>query len=588
MDAGAQRFPGLIPRLIFYSLRKTVKHDTVELHLMISLRRYFQIVLALFISFIFFIPALSFGDQSSNIPQGTHQGLQFLDWLMIALYASVVMGIGIYYSRKQTSTEEYFLGNRSMGSFVTGISIAVSILSTISFLAKPGEMIRYGPTNLWAIAAVPFFYIAIGYFLIPAFMKQKITSAYELLEHHLGLSVRLFGSIVFIVTRLVWMALLIFLASKAIVVMFGWPASALPYVVMTAGLISVAYTTIGGLRAVIITDVLQFFTLMGGALLTMAIISIKMGGITQWIPTEWPQNWVAQPFFSFDPHVRVTVVGSIVLPIFFWICVSGSDQMAIQRYLATKNLQAARRSFLIFSIAQAVIVVLLSIVGLALMGYFQSISYGDGQAGSLLADADYLFPHYIANYLPAGVAGLVVSGIFAAAMSSLDSGINSIVSIITVDFVNRFSRTQHTQRHNVKLAKYLVFGIGVAVVLVSTLMDKVPGNITEVTNKTNGLFIGPLFGLFFMALFIPFATPFGTIVGGIYGVAAAILYAYWDVITGNAGFSFQWIIPVSLVVHISLGSVLSLLFARDVGRRSAVIRYVLALIPLVGVLFYFR
>jgi len=419
-------------------------------------------------------------------------------------------------------------------------------------------------------------------------MKQKITSAYELLEHHLGLSVRLFGAIVFIVTRLVWMALLIYLASKAIVVMFGWPASTLPYVIMTAGLISVAYTTIGGLRAVIITDVLQFFTLMGGALLTMAIITITMGGITQWIPTEWPQNWNPQPFFSFDPHVRVTVVGSIVLPTFFWICVSGSDQVAIQRYLATKNVRSARRSFMVFSIAQAVIVVLLSIVGLALMGYFQSISYGDGRAGSLLADADYLFPHYIANYLPAGVAGLVVSGILAAAMSSLDSGINSIVSIITVDFVNRFRRTRHTQRHNVKLAKYLVFGIGVAVVLVSSLMDKVPGNITEVTNKTNGLFIGPLFGLFFMALFIPFATPFGTIVGGVYGVAAAILYAYWDVITGNAGFSFQWIIPVSLVVHIGLGSVLSLLFAREVSRRNSVIRYVFALLPLVGVLFYCR
>jgi len=108
---------------------------------MIFLKRKTYIPLMLLVCTYFLSPAVVLADQSANIPQGTHQGLQLLDWLMIALYASVVMGIGIYYSRKQTSTEEYFLGNRSMGSFVTGISIAVSILSTISFLAKPGEMI---------------------------------------------------------------------------------------------------------------------------------------------------------------------------------------------------------------------------------------------------------------------------------------------------------------------------------------------------------------------------------------------------------------------------------------------------------------
>ena len=110
---------------------------------------------------------------------------------------------------------------------------------------------------------------------------------------------------------------------------------------------------------------------------------------------------------------------------------------------------------------------------------------------TLFTEADYLFPNFIATYLPMGIAGLVVSGIFAAAMSSLDSGINSIVSIVSADFINRFRKHEHSQQHNVKLAKYLVLSIGIAIVLISSIMDKVPGNITEVTSKTNGLFVVP-------------------------------------------------------------------------------------------------
>ena len=496
-------------------------------------------------------------------------GLQTLDWVMIGLYAAVIIGIGWAYSRKQTSTEEYFLCSRNMGSFIIGISLTASILSTISYLSKPGEMIKYGPTDLWSVVAIPLYYFAVAYLIIPAFMKLKITSAYELLETRIGLSVRLCGALIFILTRLSWMALLIFLASKSIVVMFGWPASVIPYVVMATGLVSVLYTTIGGLRAVVVTDMLQFFTLMAGALFTMGIITIKMGGVGEWWPDSWMPNWKPQPLFSFDLHVRATVLGAIVYPTVYWLCTAGSDQMAIQRYLSTKDVKTARRAFLITSLSQAVIIVLLAITGMALLGFYRSIPSYRAMGDALFKEADYLFPNFISSYLPAGIAGLVVSGIFAAAMSSVDSGINSTVSIISVDFIDRFKRHRHTQSHDVKLAKYLVMGIGIAIVLISAIMDKVPGNITEVTSKTNGLFVGPLFGLFFMALFVPFATSFGTIIGAYYGLLAAGLVAYWDVLTGDAGLSFQWITAISLIVHIVAGIPLSFLRIPKDRKKAA-------------------
>ena len=137
------------------------------------------------------LPDVVFGEQTVRSISEGQRGLQDLDWIMIALYASIVIGIGWYYSRKQTTTEEYFLCSRSMGSIVIGISLTVSILSTISFLSKPGEMIRYGPTHLWSIVAIPLYVIPVGYFLIPAFTRMKIMSAYEILEKCIGLPVRL-------------------------------------------------------------------------------------------------------------------------------------------------------------------------------------------------------------------------------------------------------------------------------------------------------------------------------------------------------------------------------------------------------------
>ena len=390
-------------------------------------------------------------------------------------------------------------------------------------------------------------------------MKLQITSAYELLEKRLGLSGRITGSIIFIMTRLVWMALLIYLAAKAMVVMLDWPLSTVPYIIVMAGLVAILYTAMGGLRAVVITDVVQFFVLMAGAILTIVFITIKLKGVGQWWPTEWATNWDIQPFFNWDPRVRVTVVGALVNHTLWWVCTAGSDQVAIQRYLATRDTKSARRAFTLNIGADICLGLLLAVVGFALLGFFRTNPAALPQGKDLITDADFLFPLYIANFLPVGIAGLVIAGMFAAAMSSLDSGINSIVTVVSIDFLDRFRKKADTQQHTVSLAKYLVLCIGIMVVMLSILMNKVPGNLLEVTNKTNGLFVGPLFGLFVMALFIPFATSFGAIFGAIYGLAAAVLVAYWDVITGKPGLSFQWIIAVALVVNTIVGCLFSLL-----------------------------
>ncbi len=498
-------------------------------------------------------------------------GLRWLDWIVIALYFVSMLGIGWYFSRRQKSTEEYFVGGRSMRSFSIGISLFATLLSTISYLAQPGEMIKHGPIVICGLLYIPVAYWVVGHLFIPHFMRLKVTSAYELLEIRLSLSVRLLGSAIFIATRLVWMALLIYLTAKAMVVVLAMDERWVPIIIVVSGLVTVAYTSAGGFRGVVISDVVQFFILMGGALLTIVAISVQLGGVKAWVPTHWLPTWDHQPLFSFDLTVRATVIGSVVNTIAWWLCTAVSDQMAIQRYAATKDIRHAKRAFLINCMADATVWFILVAVGFALLGFFTAHPEYRPAGKSLIADADYLFPYYISNFVPMGIGGMVVAGMFAAAMSSLASGINSTVTVLQTDFIDRFRRQRQAGEpppRGVALARILSASMGTAVVLVSALMGKVPGNIMEVTTKTNGLFVGPLAGLFLMALFVPFATALGAICGAICGLAAAIVFAYWDVLTGRPGLSFQYIIPVSVLVHLGVGLLLSLL---QTGERRRIV-----------------
>ena len=184
--------------------------------------------------------------ESQSAQRPPLRGLQWPDWLAVALYAALVLGIGLYYSRLQTSTEEYFVASRNMRASVAGISLMATLLSAISYLATPGEMIKHGPTVFWQLGAYPLVFFLVGYSVIPIFTRLPITSAYELLEQRLGLQGRLVAASMFILVRLTWMGLVVYLAAKAVVEMLGWDPSTVPYAVAVAGAVAVVYTALGG------------------------------------------------------------------------------------------------------------------------------------------------------------------------------------------------------------------------------------------------------------------------------------------------------------------------------------------------------
>jgi SSS family solute:Na+ symporter len=494
----------------------------------------------------------------------------WVDWLILFAYGVLLVGIGWFYSYRQKNKEDYFLGGRSTSPFLAGISLYVSFFSAITYLAIPGEVIKYGPLfALAAIAGAPLIYLLASYFLIPFFMNLKITSAYEILEKPLGEGIRRVGSFVFILTRFLWMALLLFLASKAMVVMMGWDEKFILIVILILGLITIFYTSMGGLKAVLMTDVIQFFILLLGAVLTIGIVAFKFGGASTLIPTSWSANWDSIDFISFNPYLRLTVFFAFINNITWWLCTTGSDQMAIQRFLSTKDLKSARKTFLHTQIGLVVITTLLMFVGFSVMGFYNIHPNLLPSGTNISVEADFLFPHFIANQFPPGMSGLVIAALFSASMSSLSSGVNSVGSIVTADIIPVLfkNRKNIDTIRNIRVISVL---IGIVAILLSLAIQFVPGNIIEVTAKTNGLFIAPLFNLFINALFIKKAKPFGVLMGSFYGFMTAFLIGFWDVLTGNPPLSFLWIAFLSLIVSVMSSLLFNSVLPSVKGKKALV------------------
>lgn len=532
-------------------------------------------------------------------------GLTGIDWAIIVLYGVSTIVLGWWYGRQQKDTAEYFIGSGNMNPVLIGVSLFATLLSTISYLSMPGEMLGKGPVSLLSIVALPLVFLVVAYWILPVYMKQHVTSAYELLEAKLGIEIRLLGAAMFVLLRLVWMSLLVYLTAKALALMIGASEDQIPLIALITGMIAVIYTSLGGLRAVVITDLLQTILLFGGALLVLGIVTYQLGGVG-WFPDRWQANWDTQPLLPIDPEtgafdvkMRVTVLGSIINVLIWYVATAAGDQTSVQRFMATTDATAARKAFATQMCVSVVVAITLGLVGLALLGYFTQFPEMLPEGKNLKDHADEMFPLFISHQLPIGISGLVVSAMFAAAMSSFDSGVNSITAVVMTDFLDRFGRTPKTDKGHVLAAKGLAFAIGGVVVVGSTLMEHVPGNISAVTAKTSNLLTTPIFCLFVFALFIPFARPVGVFIGAICGTATAAAIAFsgpivvWlshrgidpatfnttitrtvDEVTGVVTetavdpVSFQWIGLTSVVVNLGVGCLVSLLLPRKKNDAS--------------------
>ena len=205
--------------------------------------------------------------------------MDIFDGFVIAGYLCLMLLIGAFYARRNRSGEDFLLGGRQISPIALGLSLFATLVSTLTYLGSPGEMVAHGPMMMTQSASHPLVFLVVGFGLIPLLMRQPVTSAYEILETRLGHGVRLAGASIFLVLRLGWMATILYATSEVVLVpLLGLNPQWTPWLCIVLGVITAVYSSMGGIRAVVMTDAIQSLTMITGAILTLAVISYRLGG----------------------------------------------------------------------------------------------------------------------------------------------------------------------------------------------------------------------------------------------------------------------------------------------------------------------
>ncbi|MBG89004.1 MAG: sodium:solute symporter [Verrucomicrobiales bacterium] len=451
--------------------------------------------------------------------------LSALDIAVLIVYLAFIAGMGVYFARRRRVSGDYFLAGQKIPWWAAGLSLLGTSLSAITFMAIPAKAFQtdwvYLLGNLMIVAVAP----AVIWCYLPFYRRLKVTSAYEYLELRFGLATRLVGSATFLLFQLGRMGIVVYLPALALSAVSGWNIYAC---IVAIGLLATFYTTLGGIEAVIWTDVVQVVVLLGGVAVSFVVILMKVpGGAAEIYSTGLAAGKLHAMNLTWD--VATASLWVVVLGNFFKFLIPySSDQAVIQRYLTTSNERDAARGIWLNALASAPVWAAFFALGTCLWAFYQAFPERLNATGH----PDQIFAWFIVNELPHGLAGLLVAALFAASMSSLDSSINSMSTALTTDFYGRL-RKDSSDADRLRIARIatVVFGIvgTLTAIWLAWLGTK---SIWDQFLKIMGLFGGGLAGMFVAGIFTRRAHQKGVLIG--FAVSAAILY--WASATGAVHF----------------------------------------------------
>ena len=447
----------------------------------------------------------------STLPASSSFGT--LNWITLIVYMGVLILIGFYCARTTKTSDDFYLGGRSIPWWAAGMSIFGTTLSAITYLALPARVFATSWSAILLNAGILIVAPLVVYAYIPRLRQLNAVTAYQFLEDRFDLGLRLFGSASFITFQLLRMGIVVFLPALALSAVTGFN---LTLCIVLMGLIATVYTAFGGIKAVIWTDVIQVVVLIGGALLALVLITSQLdGGFSTLVsmgkeagkfempPIKW--SWAKD---SFMVLILGAIFSNALVPY-------TSDQAVVQRYLTTSTEKEAQKAVWTNAILAIPASFIFSLMGIALFVYYKS----NPELLGPLQKNDQILPWFVAHQMPAGLAGLVIAGVFAAAMSSLDSSMHSICTAVSNDFIKRF-RESWSDSDQLKFARKLVGCLGIIGTLFALVLSTMDtGHIFDLLVSILGLIGSPLAGLFLLGLFIKRANH----IHAWFGVSASLL-----------------------------------------------------------------
>lgn len=478
----------------------------------------------------------------------------WLDYTIFGVYLAASVGVGLFSARRSKSLGDYFLAGRGMSSALVAMSILAALFSGISYLAGPADVYQNGFAFAYVVLA---FFIATPFttiWMLPKFYQSRFFTAYQFLEERFALPVRLLASGLFIFRVSLWLAAATYAPALALEKVTGMP---LWLTILASGMLTTLYTALGGMRAVIWTDVMQLIVLFGGQLM---IVFVALGKIPGGLGGVWETALADHRMdlsLSFSLSERVNLGAVLIAGAFLHLVQMATDQVSVQRYLSAGSLKESQRSLWIKLWFVLPVLVLFYGTGLVLYAFYKA--HGDPLAAGLIAKEDQILPYFVVTQLPAGLPGLLIAAIYAASMSTISAGLNSLASATVVDFRQRLSKApEGTQKQQVGSARWITVGYGVLVMGLAFLVDLMPGNLVESVNTVIGLIGGPLLGLFLLGMFTQRATTRGALWGSLAGFAGVLMLFMYQQGAFTAEkppvlVSFLWFSLLGCLVTIGVG-----------------------------------
>lgn len=436
------------------------------------------------------------------------------DYVVFGAMLSVSAIIGIYYGfRGQKTTKELLMGGKSMSVFPVSMSVLASFMSAITLLGTPSEMYTYGTQYFIIIFGYCLLIPSAVYFYLPLFYKLEFTSVYEYLEKRFSKLVRTLASITFSIQMILYMSIVLYAPSLALSQVTGirvWTS------VLSIGVVCTFYTTIGGIKAVIWTDLFQVL-MMFAAMFAVAIKGIAdEGGIEK----VWMTNYNGSriEFFNFDtsPLTRHTVWSLVIGGYFTWLSIYAVNQAMVQRYLSIPTLKKSQSVIWINLPGLSLLLTITCVIGLAIYAKYKDC---DPLKSKQVTSADQLFPLFVMDVLGdiPGIPGLFVAGIFSGALSTVSSGVNSLSAVTLEDIVKVYISPNISELWATRCTKVFALVYGILAILLVLVAERL-GDVLPAALSIFGMVGGPLLGLFTLGMFFPWPNAFGAVVGLISGL----------------------------------------------------------------------
>lgn len=490
----------------------------------------------------------------------TPQAIHLLDWAAIVLYGLAMLMIPLYHARRMRRQDDLFLSGRSMSRWPVAISMYMALFSTNSFIGLIGWLNRPAGTvwillqNVGIIAAVPLVVL-----LFPAlFYRLRVTTAYEYLDRRFNYSVRAFASLFFMGARIMWMATMLYAASLVIAQMLGWTAErgvehGLLWAILLTGVLATFVALVGGMRAIIWTDVIQFFVVMFGVA-AMAYLTIRdSGGLGNVIDVAQEAGKFRMPA-AFSLTDDLSLLSGFLLGFIAYLSNGGADQLILQTYLSGKSEREIKASLWRNGFILKPLSVIFPILGLLTFVYYHE----HPDIAATLRIPDDALPVFVVNVLPAGIRGLMIAAILSAMLSSLSGGTTALSATLQVDFIRRHMKTPLSDHAAMTLGRWLTLLWGVVIVVGAICISRLgkENNIIQILNIVMYPFVGVLLGIFLLALLNHRANSQGTLIGAAAGFVVTIAFPMTRVAVkaltdAGAEFSTEFVSRVNYLGQIS-------------------------------------